>query len=265
MAAGGVVCILKLIRKIATELRHPSRMADTIFDWLRTQSAPPVGRPPSYYWWLRIAGWVLLAAMALIASSLLWVMTTQTAWYYGGPEVKAAARAAGGWRATGVLVTRARFALLLLKHGFLISFLAWFAFTGKAVGFGGWLSKRIKARPPASGWRAKLPERFRDRFRLRVVYIMAASLAYGVYVFVFDLLLYALTIFFAITNEHVASVALRSLLEVAVTVAYVCGAGFVLYLLVGLFPRDWLWPSGIILSPSRSRRTSNTSSTTPRP
>jgi hypothetical protein len=143
--------MFRLIRKVAAELRHPSRMADAVFDWLRAQSAPPVGPPPSYYRSLRIAGLILLAAMALIASSLLWVMTTQTGWYYGGPEVKAAALAAGGWRATGVLVTRARFALLLLKHGFLISSLAWFAFTGKAVGFGDWLSKRIKGCPRSRG------------------------------------------------------------------------------------------------------------------
>jgi STE24 endopeptidase len=229
--------------------KNPRLVTDHVLDWLRAQSELPASPPPSYYRWARIGAIVSLTAAVLIVSLFLWVMTTQTAWYYGGPETKtAAAQAAGGWRATGVLVTRARFALLLVEHGLLISFLAWVALTGRGVRFGDRLSKWIKARPSVSGWRAKLPARFRDRFRLLVVYVISASLVYGVYAFAFELLLYGLKLFFNITHEDFASLAIRNLLEVAVTVTYVWGAGLVFYSLVGLFPRHWLWLSVVAMS-----------------
>lgn len=238
----------KLIRSVVTLLKEPGRAADLVFGWLRAQSEPLGGPPPPHYRWVRIGMLISVTVVVIIASSLLWVMTTQTAWYYGGPEAqRAGAQATSGWRAVGVLVTRARFALLLVKYGFLVSFLTWFVITGRSVRFGEWLSKRIKARPPVSGWRAKLPERLRDRFRLRVVYILAASLAYGVYAFAFGLLLYGLRVIFNITHEGVGSLAARNLLEVLMTVAYLCGAGFVLYSLLGLFPRHWLWLSLIAI------------------
>lgn len=245
---GRVVCMLKLIRNVAAMLKNPRPVADVVVGWLQVQSEPPAGPPPPYYRWVRIGVFVSLTAAVFIASSLLWVMTTQTAWYYGGPEAKGAvAGAAGGWRATGVLVTRAQFALLIIKHGLLISFVSWFVFTGMGARFGDWLSKRIKARPPVSGWRARLPERFRYRFPLRAVYIIVASLAYGVYAFAFGLLLYGLKIFFNITHEDVTSLALRNLLEAAMKVTYVCGAGLMFYFLVGLFRRHWLWLAGLII------------------
>lgn len=224
---------------------------DPAFNCLRRQSAPPAGPQPRVSWWRRVKVLALPVAAAVIASSLLWAMTTETSWYYGGPgSADAAARAggaAGGWRAKGVLVTRAEFAWLLAKHGLLISFLAWLALTGRGARFRDRLAEKMKARPAVQGWRAKLPERFRDRFRLRAAYVAVASFSYCVYAFAFDLILYTGKTYFALTHERFAPWALRHLLEGAADFSLLFGAGFVFYFLTSLFYRHWLWLAGLVI------------------